>query len=147
MEQDKRHIPHSSREPHNEQTKPAKSQDVDKLRENPSNDEQVIPQDESRRADADLKSRSTFAQKDKDGMNRVTNDQEQNEVVNPGPQRIENAKRGDDDDDDDGDDGDDDNTTLPTGPEIPMPETEPSTNPYEEIGDDPETTRKKIPKM
>lgn len=146
MEQDKRHIPHSSEEPHNEQTKPAKTQDVDKLRENPHNDERVISQDESKRSDADLKSESTFSRKDDEGMNRVTNEQEQNEVVNPGPQRIESAKRDDDDDDEDEDD-DDDNKTQPTGPEIPMPETEPSTNPYEEIGDDPETERKKIPKM
>lgn len=146
MEQDKRHIPHSSLgEPHNEQTKPAKTQDVDKLRENPSNDERVIKQDENRRSDADLKSESTFKQKDDEGMNRVTNEQEQNEIVNPGPQRIENLKRDDDDDDDD--DEDDDKKKQPTGPEIPLPETEPSTNPYEEIGDDPETTRKKIPKM
>jgi hypothetical protein len=145
MEQDKRHIPHSSREPHNEQTKPAGTQDVDKLRENPHNDERVISQEEAKRSDADLKSNSTFSRKDDEGMNRVTNEQEQNEVVNPGPQRIESAKRDDDDDDDDEDD--DDKKIQPTGPEIPMPATEPETNPYEEIGDDPETTRKKIPKM
>lgn len=144
MEQDKRHIPHSSREPHNEQTKPAGTQDVDKLRENPSNDERVIKQDDTKRSNADLKSDSTYASRDDEGMNRVTNEQEQNEVVNPGPQRIENAKKHDDDDDED---EDDDNNTKPTGPEIPIPSTEPETDPYENIGDDPETTRKKIPNM
>lgn len=143
MEQDKRHIPKSSREPHNEQTKPAGTQDVDKLRENPSNDERVIKQDDTKRSNADLKADSTYANKDDEGMNRVTNEQEQNEIVNPGPQRIESAKKGDDDDEDE----DDDDNSSPSSPEIPMPSTEPETDPYEEIGDDPATTKKKIPTM
>ncbi|HEY0679228.1 MAG TPA: hypothetical protein VGD17_13145 [Chitinophagaceae bacterium] len=72
-------------EPGNLRTKPADNPDKDKLRENPHNDEKVIYQkDPEPGSNPELKTGSTFAQKDAEGMNRVTNEQEQNQVVNPG---------------------------------------------------------------
>jgi hypothetical protein len=78
MEQDKK------QPPHNDQTRPADTRDKDKLRENPHNDEKTISQKEPQQgSDADLTSGSTFARKDEAGKNQVTNEQEQNKVVNP----------------------------------------------------------------
>ncbi len=123
MEQDKRHIPKGAGEPHNEHTRPAENPDKDKLRENPHNDEKTISRnDPERKSDADLKTGSTFAEKDEEGQNRVINEEEQKQVVNPGPRDWESSATQEE------------------------PET-PSKNPYEEIGDDPEESRKKIPKM
>jgi len=78
MEQDKK------LQPHNEQTRPADNPDKDKLRENPHNDERIISQKESHQgAETDLLSGSTFAKKDEQGKNEVTNEQEQDKIVNP----------------------------------------------------------------
>ena len=83
MEQDKRQ-PQSTHEPHNVHTKPAENADKDKLRENPHNDEKTISQKEPQQgAENDLKTGSTFARKDEEGQNQVTNDAEQEQVVNP----------------------------------------------------------------
>src|SRR5215213_1625189 len=84
-QQDKRHIPQSSGLPHNLHTRPADTDDKDKLRENPHNDERIIAQNDETAKDLnpDLRSGSTFARKDDEGMNRITNEQEQNQVVNP----------------------------------------------------------------
>ncbi|MGB8193269.1 MAG: hypothetical protein WCF67_15170 [Chitinophagaceae bacterium] len=131
MEQDKRHIPHASGEPHNAQTKPADTKEVDKLRENPHNDERTISQSsETPKPAVGLNTGSTFARKD-EGRNQVTNEEEQNQVVNPEPGRVEN-KAGEEE---------------PEVPGTPDSPEEPSTNPYEEIGDDPDTAKKKLPKM
>lgn len=70
--------------PHNEQTRPADSQDKDKLRENPHNDEKVISQKETpQEPEQDVHSGSAFARKDEQGKNAVTNEQEQSDIVNP----------------------------------------------------------------
>ena len=131
MEQDKRHIPQSSTEPHNVQTKPADTQDVDKLRENPHNDERTISQSgDVPKPNADLNTGSTFARKD-ESRNQVTNEEEQTRVVNPGPRRVQNQ-------------ADEEGPEIPGTPDTP---DAPSKNPYEEIGDDPDEARKKIPKM
>ena len=45
-QQDKRHIPQSSGSPHNAHTRPAETDDKDKLRENPHNDERIIAQND-----------------------------------------------------------------------------------------------------
>jgi hypothetical protein len=79
MEQDKKQQP-----PHNEQTRPADTGDKDKLRENPHNDEKTISQKEPQQGSgSDVASGSTFAQKDQAGKNQVTNEQEQDKIVNP----------------------------------------------------------------
>ena len=132
MEQDNRHIPKGAGQAHNEQTKPANTRDTDKLRENPHNDERVIAQGEQTPpgSNPDLRSGSTFARKDEEGRNQVTNEQEQNQVVNPAGKQWED-KAGDNED--------------PTTPEEDP--TTPRKNPYEEIGDDPGEMKKKIPKM
>lgn len=143
MEQDKRHIPQSSTQPHNVQTRPADTQDVDKLRENPHNDERTISQsNEVPKPRVDLDTGSTFAEKD-EARNEVVNEEEQ-QVVNPGPNRVENQKK-------------DDEPAVPETPTVPdkpgpeIPETpeapDAPTNPYEEIGDDPDEAMKKIPKF
>lgn len=127
MTQDKRHIPHGEGEPHNQQTKPASTGDVDKLRENPHNDEKTISQNPGQESKNKVDSDSTFARKDEGGRNQVTNEQEQNKVVNPGGEKRWESKAGED-----------------------TPAEEPETtskNPYEEIGDDAEEVRRKIPKM
>jgi hypothetical protein len=149
MEQDKRHIPQSSASPHNLHTRPADNQEVDKLRENPHNDEKIITQQErSQDSNPDLRSGSTFAEKD-ENMNRVTNEEEQNRVVNPVVNSLD--KKGDGDGDDDDDDDDEKNPEadpdLPSKPEIPAEPDYPTENPYEQIGDDPDEMRKKIPTM
>jgi hypothetical protein len=157
-QQDKRHIPQSSGAAHNAHTRPAESGDNDKLRENPHNDERVITQQErSQESNPDLRSGSTFAEKDEDGMNRVTNEQEQNRVVNPQEEKkgLVNslAKRddGDDDDDDDDDEKKENPETEPQRrrrePEIPADPDYPTENPYERIGDDPSEMDKKLPRM
>lgn len=154
-QQDKRHIPQaSSGSPHNAHTRPAETNDKDKLRENPHNDERTITQNDEGAKDLnrDLGSGSTFARKDDEGMNRVTNEQEQNQVVNP---QVENSrmvdstsnKNGDDDDDDDDDDDKETDPELPSEPEIPADPGHPTENPYEHIGDDPDVAQKKIPKF
>ncbi|HYF30407.1 MAG TPA: hypothetical protein VD993_04760 [Chitinophagaceae bacterium] len=126
MTQDNRHIPQPAGEPHNQQTKPAATKDVDKLRENPHNDEKTIPQNPQLASQNTVESDSTFARKDDEGRNQVTNEQEQTKVVNPGEKKWESSANEDQ----------------------PGEEPEaPSKNPYEEIGDDPEEMRKKIPKM
>jgi len=133
MEQDNRHIPKSASEAHNEQTRPAESRDKDKLRENPKNDERVISKNEKQPpqgSNPDLRSGSTFAEKDEEGMNRVTNEQEQEQVVNPAGKQWEDKAAEEED---------------PTKPEEDP--TTPRKNPYEEIGDDPGEMQKKIPKM
>jgi hypothetical protein len=129
MTQDKRHVPRTTGEAHNEQTRPADTKDVDKLRENPHNDEKTIAQKPGMRSQNTVESDSTFARKDDDGRNQVTNEQEQNDVVNPGTSGKQwESKAGEE--------------------EAPAEEPkEPSKNPYPEIGDDPEEARKKIPKM
>jgi hypothetical protein len=83
MEQDKRQ-PQPTNEPHNVHTKPEANPDKDKLRENPHNDEKTISQKEPQQgAENDLRTGSTFARKDEEGENRVTNDEEQEQIVNP----------------------------------------------------------------
>jgi hypothetical protein len=146
MEQDKRHIPQSSREPHNQQTRPAESQDKDRLRENPHNDERTIAQgDASQMGNPDLRSGSTFAQKDEEDRNQVTNDEEQDEVVNPvGTKWESNADGGDDDEDEDDEDEKEVDPELPALPDTDYPDT-PVENPYE--GDDGAETQRKIPTM
>lgn len=154
-QQDKRHIPQSSGSAHNAHTRPAENGDNDKLRENPHNDERVITQQErSQESNPDLRSGSTFAEKDEEGTNRVTNEQEQNRVVNPQEEKkgLVNAapKRGDDDDDDDDDDNEENPETQPerpAKPEIPADPDFPTENPYEQIGDDPDEMDKKLPRM
>lgn len=127
MTQDKRHIPRAG-DAHNQQTRPADTRDVDKLRENPHNDEKTISQTPGLHSRNTVDSESTFAQKDEEGMNEVTNEQEQNQVVNPGGKDWESKAR------------EEGPGEKPEGPS-------PSKTPYEEIGDDPEEMRKKIPKM
>lgn len=152
-QQDKRHVPQSSSQAHNAHTRPADGGDNDKLRENPHNDERIITQQEkSQESNPDLRSGSTFAQKDEEGMNRVTNEQEQNQVVNPQEQKknVVNsaAKRGDDDDDDDDKEKEEPETDpRPAKPEIPADPDFPTENPYERIGDDPDEMDKKIPRF
>ena len=129
MTQDKRHIPQAAGDAHNQQTRPADTKEVDKLRENPHNDEKTISQDPAKRSQNAVESDSAFARKDEDGRNQVTNEQEQNKIVNPGTAGKQwESKSGEEEE------------------PAEKPE-EPSKNPYEEIGDDPETARKKIPKM
>ena len=150
-QQDKRHIPHSSGAPHNLHTRPADSSDTDKLRENPHNDERIIAQnDESaKESNPDVKSGSTFARKDEEGTDRVTNEQEQDEVVNPqtAPTVVNAAKKDDDDDNDDDDDEKEAEPEKTPQPEIPAEPDYPTENPYEHIGDDPDVAQKKIPKF
>ena len=140
--QDKRHIPQSSGLPRNLHTRPADNQDTDKLRENPHNDEKIITQQErSEESNADLRSGSAFAKKDEDGMNRVTNEQEQNKVVNPVADTLGKKDNGDDDDDTEAD------PDLPSAPEIPAEPDNPAETPYEPIGDDPGEMSRKLPRM
>ena len=150
MEQDKRHIPHSSAEPHNAHTRPADTNDKDKLRENPHNDERIIAKNDENEKDQnpDLRSGSTFARKDTEGANRVTNEQEQNEVVNPQVRTdvVNSLSKKDDDDDDDDDEKETEPEKTPQ-PEIPAEPDYPTENPYEHIGDDPDIAQKKIPKF
>lgn len=152
-QQDNRHIPQSSGQPHNVHTRPAEDGDKDKLRENPHNDERIITQqDKSQESNPDLRSGSTFAQKDDEGMNRVTNEQEQNQVVNPQEEKrkvVNVAKKDDDDDDDDDDEKENPETDpqRPAKPEIPAEPDFPTENPYEQIGDDPDEMDKKIPRF
>ena len=124
MTQDKRHIPQAA-DAHNKQTRPADTGEVDKLRENPHNDEKTISQNQQQPKN-NVESDSTFARKDDEGRNQVTNEQEQNKVVNPGEKKWESK----------------------AAEEEPgeHPET-PTKDPYEEIGDDPDAARKKLPKM
>lgn len=128
MTQDKRHIPRAAGEAHNEQTRPAETQDVDKLRENPHNDEKTIAQKPGAKSQNTVDSDSTFARKDEEGRNQVTNEEEQNDVVNPSTAGKQwESKKGEEQPDE--------------HPEVP------TTTPFEEIGDDPDGTMKKIPKM
>ena len=129
MTQDKRHIPHAAGEAHNEQTRPNDTKDVDKLRENPHNDEKTIAQNPAMRSQNTVEADSTFARKDEEGRNQVTNEQEQNKVVNPGTAGKQwESKAGEEEE-------------PGENPEAP------TKNPYEEIGDDPDEAKKKIPKM
>lgn len=150
MEQDKRHIPQPAGAPHNVHTRPADMDDKDKLRENPHNDERIIAQNDEneKEPNQDLKSGSTFARKDDEGMNRVTNEQEQNQVVNPqtAPSMVNTLAKKDDDDDDD-DDEKETEPEKPAQPEIPAEPDYPTENPYEHIGDDPDVAKKKIPRF
>ena len=128
MTQDKRHIPHAAGESHSEQTRPADTKEVDKLRENPHNDEKTIAQKPGAPSQNNVDSESTFARKDEEGRNQVTNEEEQNKVINPGTDRKQwESKAGEEE--------------PGEHPEVP------TTTPFEEIGDDPEEMRKKIPKM
>ena len=136
MTQDKRHIPHAAGEAHNDQTRPADTKEVDKLRENPHNDEKTIAQKPALRSQNTVESDSTFARKDEEGRNQVTNEEEQNKVVNPGTAGKQwESKAGEEEEEP---------AEIPEDPENPE---EPSKNPYEEIGDDPEEAKNKIPKM
>lgn len=157
-QQDKRHIPQSSGSAHNAHTRPAESGDNDKLRENPHNDERVITQQEkSQESNPDVRSGSTFAEKDEEGNNRVTNEQEQNRVVNPQEEKkglvnaLAKKDDGDGDDDDEDDDDKEENPETqpqrPAKPEIPADPDFPTENPYEQIGDDPDEMDKKLPRM
>jgi hypothetical protein len=146
--QDKRHIPQSSGSAHNAHTRPADGGDNDKLRENPRNDERVIKQQEKQEAsNPDLRSGSTFAARDEEGINRVTNEQEQNQVVNPVVDVLP-KKEGEDEEEED----DDEDTGTETDPNLPSRERPaepdyPTENPYEQIGDDPDEAQSKIPRM
>ena len=89
----------------------------DKLKENPSNDEETIEQN-PRKGESDQTAQSPLS-KEHDGRNQVTNEDDQREVVNPT-----------------GGDWDE-----------PEKEPAPQKNPNEEISDDPDGTQRKIPKM
>ena len=84
MTHDKRVNPPAADEAHNQQTRPTDTKEVDKLRENPHNDEKTIAQNPAMRSQNTVESDSAFARKDEEGKNQVTNEQEQNKVVNPG---------------------------------------------------------------
>ena len=99
-------------------TSPVNLRSGDKLRENPSNDEETISQD-PRKTGTEGSSQSPLSREHDGGRSPVTNEDNQKEVVNPS-----------------GGDWDE-----------PKQEPSLQKNPYEEIEDDPNETQKKIPKM
>jgi len=101
-----------------ETTTPVNLKSGDKLRENPSNDEETISQG-SRKWSDERTEQSPISRQHDGGRNQVTNEDDQQEIVNP------------------------------TGEDWDEPEKDPkpTKNPYEEIGDDPDGTQRKIPKM
>ncbi len=107
---------------HNPQgkTSPAAIKSGDKLRENPSNDEETISQQPEKHV-GDRSSQSPITKEHDSGRSQVTNQGDQKQTVN-----------------DSGGDWD-----KPEEEGNPTPQK----NPYEEISDDPNETQKKIPKM
>jgi|ERR1700730_8585355 len=110
QQQNKLHTPQS--------TTPVNHRSGDKLRENPSDDEETIAQNPQKSGNQES-TQSPLSREHDGGRTQVTNEDDQKEVVNPS-----------------GGDWDEPE-------ENPTPEK----NPYEEIGDDPNETQKKIPKM
>ena len=90
----------------------------DKLRENPSNDEETIAQ-QPRGSEEKQREQSPLSKEQDGDRNQITNEQDQQEVVNPS-----------------GGDWDE-----------PAKEPAPTTTPYEGVNDDPDGTERKIPKM
>ena len=99
-------------------TTPVNLRSGDKLRENPSNDEETIAQN-PRQTDAQSTEQSRLSKEHVRDRNQVTNEDEQQEVVNPS-----------------GGDWDE-----------PEQDPTPKTTPYEGVNDDPDGTQRKIPKM
>ena len=90
----------------------------DKLRENPSNDEETIEQD-PRKGESSRTGQSPLSKEHDGGRNQVTNKDDQKEVVNPT-----------------GGDWDE-----------PEKDPAPQKNPNEDVDDDPDGTQRKIPNM
>ena len=99
-------------------TTPVNLRSGDKLRENPSNDEETIEQN-PRKGETRKTDQSPLLKEHDGGRNQVTNEDDQKEVVNPS-----------------GGDWDE-----------PEKDPTPQKNPYEDIDDDPDGTQRKIPKM
>jgi hypothetical protein len=99
-------------------TSPVNLRSGDKLRENPSNEEEIIEQHPRQSEEQETEQSSLSREHDGERI-QITNEQDQQEVVNPS--------------DDDWDE--------------PEKEPTPRTTPYEGVNDDPDGTQKKIPKM
>jgi hypothetical protein len=99
-------------------TTPVNLRSGDKLRENPSNDEETIAQN-PRQTDRQSAEQSQLSRDHVNDMTEVTNEEEQQKVVNP------------------------------SGGDWDEPEEDPTPKiaPYEGVNDDPDGTRRKIPKM
>jgi len=118
---DKERVDHSTRlhQPQpSSSTTPVNRRSGDKLRENPSNDEETIEQN-PRKAETLRTEQTPLSKQNDGGRNQVTNEDEQKEVINP-----------------EGGDWDE-----------PEKDTTPKATPYESIDDDPNGTERKIPKM
>ena len=63
-------------------TTPVNQRSGDKLRENPSNDEETIAQD-SRKLESEKTQQSPLSRKHDDERNQVTNEDDQKDIVNP----------------------------------------------------------------
>jgi hypothetical protein len=98
--------------------KPVNLRSGDKLKENPSNDEETIEQN-PRKGESGRTAQSPLSKEHDGSRNQVTNEDDQKEIVNP--------KDGDWDE--------------------PEKEPAPQKDPNEEISDDPDGTQRKIPKM
>ena len=115
---DKNQEQHVTRNTGAQTTSPANLRSGDKLRENPSNDEETIAQ-QSRKSEEKQREQSPLSKQHDGDRNQITNQQNQQEVVNPS-----------------GGDWDE-----------PEKEPTPTTTPYEGVNDDPDGTQRKIPKM
>ena len=103
---------------HIPQETPVNHRSGDKLRENPANDEETISQDPRKHTD-DSNAQSPLTREHDGDRGRVTNADDQTDVVNPTSEDWDE----------------------------PQEDPKPGRNPNEEIGDNPDETQRKIPKM